>query len=101
MSEYKNNGEKVNNEQSKIDNLSIERTDTLRLTREFNEKFFKTTRKTCCITNFSIMKDDIKNYRPLTDMQISQIDTLTENEKTEIIKIFNIMFSSYIENVIV
>ena len=47
------------------------------------------------------MKDDIKNYRPLTNIQISQLDTLTEIEKTELIKIYNIMFSSYIENVIV
>jgi hypothetical protein len=66
-----------------------------------NEKRCKTTRKSVYITHFSIMKDDIKNYRPLTDIQILQIETLTEKEKTEIIKLFNIVFSSYIKNVIV
>jgi hypothetical protein len=45
------------------------------------------------------MKDDIKNYRPLTDIQLTQIEDLTENEKIEIIKTYNIMFAS-IENVI-
>ena len=32
------------------------------------------------------MRDDIKNYRPLTDIQLIQLEDLTENEKIEIIK---------------
>jgi hypothetical protein len=40
------------------------------------------------------MKDDIKNYRPLTDIQLTQLEYLTENEKIEIIKTYNIMFLS-------
>jgi hypothetical protein len=74
-------------------------TNTLRLTQEFNEKFFSHTRKSINITNLSIMKDDIKNYRPLTDIQLTQLEDLTENEKIEIIKTYNIMFAS-IENII-
>ena len=45
------------------------------------------------------MKDDIKNYRVLTDIQLKQLYTLTETEKIEIIKTYNIMFST-IENLI-
>ena len=80
--------------QTNPDQSLKERTNTLRLTQEFNEKFFSHTRKSIDITNISIMKDDIKNYRPLTDIQLTQLEDLTENEKIEIIKTYNIMFSS-------
>ena len=85
--------------QTNPDQSIKERTNTLRLTQEFNENFFSHTRKSIDITNISIMKDDIKNYRPLTDIQLTQLEDLTENEKIEIIKTYNIMFSS-IENLI-
>jgi hypothetical protein len=79
--------------------LMKERTNSLLLTEKFNAKLYNTTRKSIDITNFSIMKDDIKNYRTLTDIQLSQLETLTETEKIEIIKLYNIMFAS-IENLI-
>jgi len=85
--------------QTNPDQSIKEITNTLRLTQEFNDMFFNHTRKSIDITNLSIMKDDIKNYRPLTDIQLTQIEDLTENEKIEIIKTYNIMFAS-IENVI-
>jgi hypothetical protein len=85
--------------QTNPDQSIKERTNTLRLTQEFNDRFFNHTRKSIDITNLSIMKDDIKNYRPLTDIQLTQIEDLTENEKIEIIKTYNIMFAS-IENLI-
>jgi hypothetical protein len=84
----------INKIQSKTIQNNPDRTDTLRLTQEFNEKFFSHTRKSIDITNFSIMKDDIKNYRPLTDIQLTQLEDLTENEKIEIIKTYNIIFAS-------
>ena len=40
------------------------------------------------------MKDDIKNFRPLTDIQLEQLEILTEIEKIEIIKIYNVLLSS-------
>ena len=43
------------------------RKSTLRLTQEFNEKYFTQFRQTLSISNFSIMKEDITNYRPLTE----------------------------------
>lgn len=55
--------------------------------------------KSINITDCSGMKDDIKNYRVLTDIQLKQLYTLTETEKIEIIKTYNIMFST-IENLI-
>jgi len=91
MDEYKDNSD-----QSRPNQTNPDRTDKLRLTQEFNEKFFSHTRKSIDITNISIMKDDIKNYRPLTDIQLTQLNDLTENEKIEIIKTYNIMFSNFV-----
>ena len=90
----KSNPEQSRPIQTNPDQSLKERTNTLRLTQEFNEKFFSHTRKSIDITNISIMKDDIKNYRPLTDIQLTQLKDLTENEKIEIIKTYNIMFAS-------
>jgi hypothetical protein len=45
------------------------------------------------------MKDDIKNYRPLTDIQLKQVEELTETEKIELIKVYNIMIAT-VENLI-
>ena len=71
------------------------RTDTLILSQEFNEKLFNQIGKSINITDCSVMKDDIKNYRVLTDIQLKQLYTLTETEKIEIIKTYNIMFSTF------
>ena len=46
------------------------------------------------------MKDDIKNYKPLTPNQLSQLDKLTELEKIDIIHLYNTMFST-LEDVMV
>lgn len=80
-----------------MSNNISERCDTLRLTQEFNENFLKYTRKSIDITNLSIMKDDIKNYRPLTCEQLTQLEHLTETEKIEIIKTFNTIFTCIID----
>ena len=69
-------------------------TDTIKLTKEFNERLLNKTRKSFLITNFSVMKDDIKNYRPLNEIQLTQLESLTEIEKIEIIKLYNIILSS-------
>lgn len=79
------------------DNKPDEQTNTLRLTQEFNEKYFIQTGKAIDISDFSIIKDDIKNYRPLTNVQLEQLKSLSEIEKIKIIKIYNIMFSSLVD----
>jgi hypothetical protein len=95
MNVYLNNEEpKEPKESKKPKEPKEERTNTLRLTQEFNEKLFKYVRKSIQITPLSIMKDDIKNYRPLTDIQLTQLEEFTEAEKIEIIKTFNTMFAS-------
>jgi hypothetical protein len=88
--EYKDVYYWINYEKSIKNTLEIN--DTLLLTKEFNKNFFNKTRKSIEITNFSIMKDDIKNYRILTQIQLTQLQDLTELEKIEIIKTYNIMF---------
>jgi uncharacterized protein YjgD (DUF1641 family) len=70
------------------------RTDTLRLTQEFNERFFKESRKSIEITDLTIILDDIKNYRTLTDIQLNQLENLTPEERLKVIKVYNTMFST-------
>ena len=67
---------------------------TLRLTQEFDAKFFEQFGKHLTITPFSIILDDIKNYRPLTYTQLKQFTQLSEEEKIKVIEVLNMMFSS-------
>ena len=57
------------------------------------------SKKNIDITYVSIMKDDIKNYRPLTIVQLRQLETLTSEEKIELIKTYNLIIKS-IENLL-
>jgi hypothetical protein len=75
------------------------RKSTLRLTQEFNEKYFTQFRQTLSISNFSIMKEDIRNCRPLTEEQLIQVETLSDTEKIELIKLYNTMFNTLENNV--
>jgi len=82
-----------------MDRQRPKRTDTLRLTQEFNEKFFKETMQRIAITDLSVMIDDIRNYRTLTDVQLAQLRELSDADKIEIIQTYNTMFAT-LENVI-
>lgn len=68
--------------------------NTFRLTQEFDAKFFEQFGKHLIITPLSIILDDIKNYRALTDTQLKQVAKLSEEEKIKVIEVFNVMFSS-------
>ena len=68
----------------------INRCDTLRLSKEFNEKHLN--KIILKIDDYSIMKDDIVNFRPLSNEQMLQLETLTDKEKIELIKLYNKMF---------
>ena len=81
-------------------NSKPKRSNTLRLSMEFNENYFNEIRKNIEISDLSVMKDDIKNYKPLTPMQLLQLDKLTESEKIEIIHLYNTMIST-LEDMIV
>ena len=63
--------------------------DTVILVKSFNEHFVKETGKTLQLTEFSILKDDIKNYRKLSERQLSRLKLLSEREKIEIIEIYD------------
>ena len=68
----------------------------------FNEKplwFFMETMKRIEITDLSVIIDDIRNYRTLTETQLAQLDKLSDSDKIEIIKTYNTMFAT-LENVI-
>lgn len=82
-----------------MDRQKPKRTDTLRLTQEFSEKFFKETMQRITITDLSVIIDDIRNYRTLTDVQLAQLRDLSDADKIEIIQTYNTMFAS-LENVI-
>ena len=75
------------------------RTDSLRLSQEFSEKIFTETMQRIEITNFTVIMDDIRNYRPLTATQLEQLHTLSDSEKIEIIQTYNTMIST-LENTI-
>jgi|UniRef100_A0A6C0D8A0 hypothetical protein len=76
------------------------RSDTSRISQEFIEKYFNETNKIIIINDLSIMKDDIKNYKSLTPMQLIQLDKLSEQEKIDIIHLYNTMFSTLEDTIV-
>ena len=87
-----------NNTNTYNKNNKVSRCDTLRLSKEINEKYCNEVM--IKITHMNIIKDDIRNYRPLNNEQLLQVETLTDTEKIELIKLYNTMFIT-LENVIV
>lgn len=77
-------------------NNKVNRCDTLRLSKSFNEKYLSEI--ILKIDNLSIMKQDIIDFRPFTHEQLLQLETLTETQKIELIKLYNTMFIT-LENV--
>ena len=67
------------------------------MTQEFNETLFKHTRKSIEISLLSVIIDDIKNYRPLSELQITQIENFTDEEKMKVIKVYNRMYSTIVD----
>jgi len=59
---------------------------------EYKDAYFVINYKTNNIFNKIIY--NIQNYRPLTDLQIKELETFTNDEKYKIIKIYNNMFST-------
>jgi len=47
---------------------------------------------------FEIIKDDIRNYRPLNNYQLEYIKEIKDEYKYELIELFNICFRSIQEN---
>jgi len=76
---------------SKTLDLDENMSKSLRLTQSFNDSFSKTANSSITITPLSIIKDDIKNLRILSEIQIAQISTFSEKEMMDIIKLYNVM----------
>ena len=69
------------------------------LTIELNKKLFTNSGKSLEIDSFKMLKDDIRNYRPLSEYQLLLIEKLTDIQKIEIIKLYNSIMQS-IEEII-
>ena len=63
----------------------------LELSIELNNKLFgkNPQGKSLELNPFNLLKDNIKNYRPLSEYELLYIEHLTEEQKVEIIKLFN------------
>jgi len=72
----------------------VHRNNIFFLQKEYNEDYFKKVIEYMNLSQFSIMKDDIKNYNKLTEFQIDHLINLNEDEKIEIIKIYNNMIET-------
>jgi len=59
----------------------------------------KETMQRIAITYLSVIIDDIRNYRTLTDVQLAQLRELSDEDKIEIIQTYNTVFAT-LENVI-
>jgi len=70
-------------------NNKPKRTDILK--QEFSENSLNETIKGIDKLNISIILNDIRNYRPLTVIQLIQLERLTYAEKIILIKTYNNM----------
>ena len=66
---------------------------------ERNDNVLKNIRKSWELDTYSILKDDITNYKKLNEYQLLYIENLTEKQKIEIIKLYDKMFN-YIKDII-
>ena len=76
---------------------NIRRNNKYFLTEKYNEKHFNKVLNHMKMSHFSIIIEDIKNYNKLTEFQIAYLINLNENQKIEIIKMYNYMIET-IEN---
>lgn len=65
--------------------------DTMSLTASVNNKIMTSRGRSMEINTFTVLKDDIMNYRPLTEFQKMSIEHLTDQQKTELILLYDKM----------
>jgi hypothetical protein len=51
------------------------------------------------INNFKLLKDSICNYKKLNEYELMAISKLSDNEKMEIIKLYNTLISILINDI--
>ena len=69
-------------------------TDIIGLTLEINKKLAKNTGRSMELDTFKLLKDQIRNYRSLTQFQLLSLEHLSEKQKIDIILLYNEMFLS-------
>lgn len=70
--------------------------DDVKLIKTLTQNYTNNANKIRTI-DLMLMKDAILNYRELSKQQIDNIEKLDENQKIEIIKLYNTMFSIVID----
>ena len=85
-----------NNIPSKYIVTEYDSDDDVKLIKKLTQKYTNNANKIRTI-DFMRMKETIRNYRELSKQQIDNIEKLDENQKIEIIKLYNIMFSIVID----
>jgi hypothetical protein len=48
-------------------------------------------------STIEVLLDDIKNYKPLSESQLEKIESLTNEEKITIIKMYNVVLTYLVE----
>ena len=95
MNGYKDKRIQTNpNESKRIQTNPNEEQDSTKLVIEFNNNLLRTTGKSFEIDTYFILKDDIVNYRKLNEYQLLYIEHLTEEQKIEIIKLYDKMLNT-------
>jgi hypothetical protein len=85
-----------NNIPSKYIVTEYDSDDDVKLIKTLTQNYTNNANK-IRITDFILMKDTIVNYRELSKEQIDNIEKLDENQKIEIIRLYNTMFSIFID----
>jgi hypothetical protein len=80
-----------NNIPSKYIVTEYDSDDDVKLIKTLTQNYTNSANKIRTI-DFMHMKDTIRNYRELSKQQIDNIEKLDENQKIEIIKLYNTMF---------
>jgi len=53
------------------------------------------------INSFKMLKDSIRNYKKLNEYELLAISRLSDDEKMEIIKLYNTVLSSLVDDIII
>ncbi len=71
----------------------------LELSIELNQKLFGNNPqgKSLELNTFNLLKDNIKNFRPLSDFELLYIEHLSLEQMIEIIKLYNVIICNLIE----
>jgi hypothetical protein len=88
------NNQEINNQEINNQEINNQEINNQEIIRYYN--IHKKYNKSVEFNILNLIKDSIKNCRSLTEYELLYIDKLTTEEKIEIIKLYNIMYSNII-----